>query len=81
MKFIMLINVKMPTTECFKQEKFVGFQYFTSFEKSKFHARVEHAKSFLTLRARMSLHSMVRVKSLKHHKKFAAGILNVYPLP
>ena len=49
MKFILLINVKMPTivgiltfisrmnipSECFEQDKLVIFQYFTFYEQSK----------------------------------------------
>ena len=50
MKFILLINVKMPTivgiltfinridipSECFKLDKLVIFQYFSFYEQSKF---------------------------------------------
>ena len=54
MKFILLINVKMPkivgiltfisrintTSECFKQEICVIFQYFTFYDQLKFHAQL-----------------------------------------
>ena len=54
MKFILLINVKMPTivgiltfisrinttSECFKQEQMINLQYFTFYEQSKFHAQL-----------------------------------------
>ena len=54
MKFILLINVEMPTivgiltfiskinttSECFKQKKIVIFQYFTFYELLKFHVQL-----------------------------------------
>ena len=54
MKFILFINVKMPTnvgiltfisrinvpSECFKQDRPVIFQYFTLVEQSKFRAQL-----------------------------------------
>ena len=69
MKFIMLINVKMPTivgilktfvsiinttSECFKQVKNAIFQYFTFYKELKFRGQLCQAwKKFYNLGARL----------------------------
>ena len=48
-KCILLINVKMPTSESFKARKIFIFHFFTFYEQLKFHAQLS-MKSFMTSR-------------------------------